>query len=165
MTEKQRRKAAIAKLVSGSSQGHVHRPDNVMIWVDGNGHGYGTDNLNGLIYLAEHEIEQQIREARDQVNFFAKKERRGGKLYWYQWLPPTQSWKYIGVVGKGEDPRTPYRKRLSELEQHLENKKALMKSCVIKKLGRHLLIDIAAFREHVDKKLPGNIIKLEDVIS
>lgn len=156
------------------------QPSETMIWVDGNGYGYGNENLRGRIYRARNNIERQIRDTQDEINSFAQKERRGGRLYWYRWVNGT--WKYIGPVsgkvlnkdpntGKRsmkdivyDDPRVPFQEKLAKLEQELKDAEPRMQSCVIKKLGDHLLIDIPLFRAHVDKDLPDNIIKVKDVI-
>lgn len=132
------------------------------IWVDGNGHSYGSDTLKGRIYEAESDLDSEIRSLQDQLHSFSKKPRRG-REYWYQWI--NGAWKYVGAVDAKHDPRTGIESRIGALRQDKRVSRDLIKSCVIKELGKHLLIDMEKFRAHVDKRLPGNIILVKDVIS
>lgn len=140
----------------------VQLPDNLAIWVDGNGHSYGPDTLQGRVYVRESNITDDIKELERQFHSFSKKKRRG-REYWYQW--DNGSWKYVGPVDARHDPREDIETRIEARREHRQRTKELMKSCVIKELGNHLLIDIEKYREHVDKKLPGNIILVKDVVS
>lgn len=154
----------LASGLPGRSRGRAAGTDNTSraIWIEGNSRDWGEDTLKDRISTMESNIEREIRELRDQVNSFSQKERRGGKKYWYRWS--NGSWKYVGPVKPGEDPRAGLEAQIAKLEANREHRKAQARSCVVKELGSHLLIDIALFRAHVDKKLPDNTIKLEDVI-
>jgi len=136
--------------------------DNVAIWVHGAGGSYGRDTLQGRIYVREHNIDEDIRGLERQLSSFSKKLRRG-REYWYQWL--NGSWKYIGPVNGKHDPRTPIEEKIEARKEHRQRTRELMESCVIKELSQdHLLIDIGKYREHVDKKLPDNIILVKEVV-
>jgi len=135
--------------------------NNKMIWVNGNQPGWGRDSLQGYIYQAKSDFDDRIRNLQDQVNSFSVKTNSGRK-YWYQWVG---RWKYVGAVDKNKDPAAGLKKDIESLRAERKNVSESIRSCIIKPLGKHLLIDTAIFKTHVDKRLPDNIIKLEDVIA
>lgn len=134
---------------------------NWFIWVGGNDPS-AWDNLSGRTRDVEEDYSKLETELNSTISGFSQKPRRNGKPYWYQWVG---HWKYVGAVDSKHDPREPLCKRLAVLQDERNRRVKDMESCVVKKLGDHLLVNIKKFRTHIHKALPDDSILVKDVLS
>lgn len=137
------------------------RADNLFIWIEGRTRSYDSDTFAGCVYFMLGEIDREIRGLKAQISSYRTK-RSGKSEYWYRCT--NRVWKYIGPVKDG-DPRDPLYAQVEKLDASKNERRELARMCIVKELGRHLLVDADKFKKHVNKSLPRNIIMLKEVLA
>lgn len=131
--------------------------DNLGIWIWGN-QDYSMDGtIHDTISDKLQDIEKEITSLENRVSRYHIKTVKG-KEYWY--LVENGQWFYVGK----QDPRAEIQKQIAERKLAREARKKKMMSCIIKKHNGHLVIDVRAFKEHIDRKLPENMVLISDVL-
>lgn len=139
-----------------SIRGKGARTDRVF-WING-ADRWNHDGLEMLIEDARRSAHDKIRAIEDQINSCNIKNIKG-KPYWYQWIDGKHVYK-----GK-EDPRPPLREQLKELHDAQKEKAERMRSCIIKKIDKHYVIDLVKYKEHVQARLGKGMILVSEVLA
>lgn len=132
-------------------------PDTVVFWV------HGADRLNfrgfpAFLETVEHEGGQEIRKLETRISSCNTKTVKGS-TYWYEWKDGRHVYR-----GK-EDPRPAYEAEIKKKKAALKGKLDLMKSCIIKQVGKdHLVIDLELYTKHVSKKPIGDQVNIGDML-
>lgn len=131
--------------------------NNTTLWING-ADKHNWQGLPNTIDTAEREYNQRIRALEARISSCNQKEIKGSK-YWYEWQDGQH--KYRGKT----DPRPPYEAQVQQLQDELKKKIEPMKSCIIKTVGKHLVIDVSLYREHVSKKTIGDQVNIGEVLA
>lgn len=84
-----------------------------------------------------------------------------GRKYWYLW---DQGKYHSRGSAENGDPREPFRKKIKVLQAKHDQRKKDIPTCIVKKFGDHLVLDVQLFKKFVDKKLPKDAVMVSKII-
>lgn len=131
--------------------------DNLAIWINGAAPEWCDNTLKNAIKNRIEKIQSEISEVEQKINSHHTKTVKG-KKYWY--FVQGGVWTYVGKV----DPRPALEKEKAALGAEKGKIKAEMQSCVVKKHGEHLVVDVEIFKKCVSKKLPQDMLLLSALL-
>lgn len=161
-TDKKKKKSYPSSRSPGSSG--TDNLNNLAIWVGGNetGSSWCSDrtNFEELRNDKLREYTHEIEKLEDTIRRHHKKKVKG-REYWYFW---DQGKHHSRGSVKNGDPREPFRKKIKDLQAKHDQRKKDIPSCIVKKFGDHLVLDVQLFKKFVDKKLPGDAVLVSKIL-
>lgn len=158
--EKVRQKYPNARVHTHGKQIHVGLPkvtmSNLGIWVRG-ADPHHFEGLEHAIRNTQRSFDREMRELKTRIQQHHVKTIKGQEYIYSKYNGET---RYHGK----HDPRPELQERLDKLEDGLKDKEKAMRSCVIKKIGDHYVIDLETFKKEI-KGTNADIIKLGEVLS
>lgn len=135
------------------------------IWINGNEAEYGWSSRTRFDDFVMNKLRPKKEEASEIQEHIDRHHIKviKGRKYWYQWIDG--KWISRGSAEKTEDPRTPLKEKKAKLEAAIDLLEKNMKSCAIKKNGKHLVFDVRVFKQYVDKKIPSSCILVSDLLN
>lgn len=132
---------------------------NRVFWING-ADRWNHDSLEMLIDNARRSHQEEAKALQDQIDKCRTKTIKGN-TYWYQWSPEKGDHIYRGK----EDPRPPLKQKLKKLREAQQANLEKMRSCVVKKIDKHYVIDLVKYQEHVQKRLRSGMILVSEVLA
>lgn len=137
--------------------------DNLAIWVGGNEVEYSWNSITKFDDLMNDKL-RKIDNAIEGLETTIKRHHIKtikGRKYWYLW----DQGKHLsqGSAENG-DPREQYRKKIKALQEKHARLKKNIQSCIIKKFGEHLVLDVQLFKKFVDRKLPEDAVLVSKIL-
>lgn len=139
--------------------------DNLAIWVGGNDTG-GSSWFNDKTNFEElrddklRKIKNAMEGLEDTIKRHHIKTVKGRK-YWYLWDQGKH--RSQGSAENG-DPREQYRKKIKVLQEKHDQLKKNIQSCIVKKFGDHLVLNVQLFKKFVDRKLPKDAVLVSKIL-
>lgn len=143
---------------------YMEAVNNMAIWIDANGSDYSWSHRTRFDEYVQEKLRpmhEEVSNIQEQIDRHHIKTIKGRK-YWYQW--EDGKWTSRGTAEGKEDPRTPLKDKRAKLEEKIKALENDIRSCVVKKSGKHLVIDVAKFKQHADKKLPEDVIMVSEIL-
>jgi hypothetical protein len=127
------------------------------LWIDGAGGELIDGSLESFIRAKRQVLRREISALEEKASRYHTKTIKGN-TYWY--FVESGSWKFSGK----EDPRSAIMKQIIEIKAKIKPMEERMRSCVIKRLDRHLVIDLGLFKKHVCRDVPGRIVPVSRIL-
>lgn len=138
--------------------------DNLAIWIGGNEAGSSWyESRTNFEELRDDKL-RKIKNAIEGLEGTIKRHHIKivkGRKYWYLWDQGKH--RSQGSAENG-DPREQYRKKIKQLQEKHAQLKKNIQSCIIKKFGDHLVLNVQLFKKFVDRKLPEDAVMVSKIL-
>lgn len=141
----------------------MQRVNDLAIWVNGNEKPYYSGRTR-FLKLVEDKLTPKKRQAQTIANAIDRHHKKTikGNEYWYAW--EGDRWVSKGPAKNG-DPRKELEASRNKLLKEIEKHEELMRSCVVREVGDHLVFNVKLFKKHVGGQLPSDAIQVSALLN
>jgi hypothetical protein len=132
---------------------HVDRA----LWINGAGGELIDGSLESFIRAKRQVLRREISALEEKASRYHTKTIKGN-TYWY--FVEAGKWKFSGK----EDPRPEIMRQAKEIESRIKPLEERMRSCIIKRLDQHLVIDLGLFKKNVCRDVPERIVPVSRIL-
>lgn len=112
------------------------------LWINGAGGELIDNSLEYYVCQKRNALRRDISVLRQKASRYHTKKIKNN-VYWY--FVENGKWKFVGK----EDPRPDIMRQVAEIETRIKPLEERMRSCIIKKIGRHLVVDLSIVKKEI----------------